>query len=261
MKEDYDGAEPTASSIAVMNVLVLSHLLEDGQWAERIERTLRLFGARLDQIGRAVPMMAAALSAYTAGMQQIMIVGDAGRDVLERAVAAKYRPFAIALSLTTDEQVALARLASWSVSMRPIDGRAAAYVCRHFSCERPVVRPRRVDPTPGAQCLDKVRLKPDRTYCEDPVNVSVDVWLRGQDFATTRKIEGVLREPPAWTDEDVRAVLHGMLLEMHRAKHPDPDDSVPSISLRGLSWIVNCYEEGGVVIAIEITMALPSLDL
>ena len=34
------------------------------QWTERIERTLRLFGARLEQIGRAVPMMAAALSTH-----------------------------------------------------------------------------------------------------------------------------------------------------------------------------------------------------
>jgi hypothetical protein len=84
------------------------------------------------------------------------------------------------------------------------------------------------------------------------LDVSVDVWLRGQDFATTRKIEGVIPETGAWTDEDVRTVLHGMLLAMHRLKHPD--DAECSIALRGLSWIVNPYEEGGVVIAIEITM-------
>ena len=29
MKEDYDGAEPTASSISVMNLLVLSHLIDN----------------------------------------------------------------------------------------------------------------------------------------------------------------------------------------------------------------------------------------
>ena len=84
------------------------------------------------------------------------------------------------------------------------------------------------------------------------MNVSVDVWLRGQDFATTKNIHGVLREPRAWTDDDVRTVLHGMLLEMHRLKHPG--ESETSIALRGLSWIVNSYEEGGVLIAIEITM-------
>ena len=54
------------------------------------------------------------------------------------------------------------------------------------------------------------------------------------------------------TMRNVRAMLEGMLLEMHRLKHPD-DVSRP-ITLRGLSWIVNPYEDGGVVVAIEITL-------
>lgn len=85
------------------------------------------------------------------------------------------------------------------------------------------------------------------------MNVHVDIWLRGQDTATTKQIEGVSREPRAWTDQDVRLVLEGMLQEMHRLKHPE-DAGAPPIALRGLSWIVNPYDEGGVVIAIEITM-------
>ena len=80
----------------------------------------------------------------------------------------------------------------------------------------------------------------------------VDIWLRGDHTATTRQIGGVIREPGAWIDDDVRAVLEGMLLEMHRLKHPD--DSQPYVALRGISWIVNPYEDGGVVIAIEITL-------
>jgi hypothetical protein len=83
------------------------------------------------------------------------------------------------------------------------------------------------------------------------MNVQVDVWLRGQDFATTKLIEGVAREPRAWIDDDVRTVLEGMLRSMHRLKHPGEEGP---IALRGLSWIVNPYEDGGVVIAIEITM-------
>jgi hypothetical protein len=84
------------------------------------------------------------------------------------------------------------------------------------------------------------------------MNVQVDVWLRGQDFATTRLIPGVTRDPASWTDEDVRTVLQGMLRAMHELKHPGEGNR--EIALRGLSWIVNPFEEGGVVIAIEITM-------
>jgi hypothetical protein len=84
------------------------------------------------------------------------------------------------------------------------------------------------------------------------VTIDVDIWLRGQDSATTRSIRGIEREPRAWTDDDVRAVLQGMLAEMQRAKHPAREET--HIALRGLSWIVNPFESGGVVIAIEITL-------
>jgi len=81
---------------------------------------------------------------------------------------------------------------------------------------------------------------------------SVDIWLRGEHTATTRSIAGIVREPAAWIDDDVKLMLEGMLLEMHRLKHPD--NTSPYVALRGISWIVNPYEDGGVVVAIEISL-------
>ena len=84
------------------------------------------------------------------------------------------------------------------------------------------------------------------------MTVSVDVWLRGTEHATTAHIEGLSREPAQWTDEDVKFVLEGMLRVMAQLKQPGT--APQTIALRGLSWIVNAYDEGGVVIAIEITL-------
>ncbi len=84
------------------------------------------------------------------------------------------------------------------------------------------------------------------------IRFPVDIWLRGEHSATTRHISGIDREPEAWTDDDVRAMLEGMLLEMHRLKHPDIAE--PYVALRSLSWIVNPYEDSGVVVAIEISL-------
>jgi hypothetical protein len=138
MKEDYDGAEPAASSVAVLNLLTLSHLVEDNEWAGRIERTLRLFGERLSQMGRAVPMMSAALSSYAAGMTLVCIVGERGAFALERAVVARYRPFTIAMALDDTRRTALARVMPVVGSMLPQDSAARAYVCRQFTCLPPV---------------------------------------------------------------------------------------------------------------------------
>jgi hypothetical protein len=86
------------------------------------------------------------------------------------------------------------------------------------------------------------------------MTVPLEICLKGDDFATTESIPGITREPRAWTDADVRLVLEGMLQAMHRRKHPKGPDQ--AVSLRGISWIVNQYEAGGVVIAIEITLGV-----
>ncbi|HZT77194.1 MAG TPA: thioredoxin domain-containing protein [Vicinamibacterales bacterium] len=138
MKEDYDGAEPTASSMSVLNLLVLSHLVEDAAWTERIDITLRYFGTRLEQIGRGVPMMAAALSAYTATLQQIVLVEGDGADALAGALASEYLPFAIVLRVVPARQRALAASLPFIAGMTPVGGAAAAYVCHHFTCRQPV---------------------------------------------------------------------------------------------------------------------------
>jgi uncharacterized protein YyaL (SSP411 family) len=89
-------------------------------------------------MGRAVPMMAAALSAYAAGLQQIVIVGRSGASELERATSTMYLPFATILGLSDEQRAALADMMPFVAAMRPVDGKAAAYVCRNFSCRPPV---------------------------------------------------------------------------------------------------------------------------
>lgn len=80
----------------------------------------------------------------------------------------------------------------------------------------------------------------------------IEIWLRGENHATTQVIAPVAHEPGAWTEGDVAAVLIGMLRAIDRAKNPDaPADR--AVGLRGFSWIVNPFESG-VVIAIEMTV-------
>jgi hypothetical protein len=85
------------------------------------------------------------------------------------------------------------------------------------------------------------------------MNIQLDIWLRGTHHATTYVITPVGREPRAWTDEDVQAVLVGMLRALGRANDPQGADERP-VALRGFSWIVNPFDEGGVVIALELSL-------
>jgi uncharacterized protein YyaL (SSP411 family) len=139
MKEDYDGAEPTASAVSVFNLLTLSHLIDNPDWTARIEKTFRYFGSRIEQMGRAVPMMASALATQMAGISQVVVVsGDGGQTGLGEVVAQTYLPFALTLNLSSERQAALAAALPFVAAMHPANGTPAAYVCRHFTCRAPV---------------------------------------------------------------------------------------------------------------------------
>jgi uncharacterized protein YyaL (SSP411 family) len=148
MKEDYDGAEPSPSSISVLNLLRLAHLTNDPGHIERIEKTLKMFGPRLGQLARAVPMTMAALSTYHAKSSQIVIVGPRGderTDLLLRAVESKYDPFSVVIPVEPGRaQEDVARLLPFVAPMSMRDGQPAAYVCRDFTCNAPVTDPKLV---------------------------------------------------------------------------------------------------------------------
>jgi uncharacterized protein YyaL (SSP411 family) len=147
LKEEYDGAEPSASSVSVFNLLALSHLgAMTGTASSRIERTFGLFAPRLKTMPRAVPMMSAALSAWHAGMSEVVIVGprdEAGTGDLLRAVEQSYQPFVtlVRVDPASGEASRLAAMLPWIGSYAKRGGRPAAYVCRDFACDAPTTDP------------------------------------------------------------------------------------------------------------------------
>jgi uncharacterized protein YyaL (SSP411 family) len=163
LKEEYDGAEPAASSVAVLNLLTLAHLISTpntptpnsqdlgvgelgvgSSYADRVEAAFGAFGASASMRGRAVPMMLAALSTYHAGMPQIVIAGEAAAAdtrALTDVVRSRYRPTAVVVPIRDAHRPALARLLPWTEALIRRDARATAYVCRDFACQMPTTSP------------------------------------------------------------------------------------------------------------------------
>jgi uncharacterized protein YyaL (SSP411 family) len=144
LKEEYDGAEPAASSVSALNLLALAHLTGAEGFSGKAEQVIGSFGARLVSMSRGVPMMLAALSTYHAGMPQIVIVGRAEEDdtrALIDAVRSRYRPTAVTVRVDPARQADLSRVLPWIGAMGMRDGRATAYVCREFACRAPTTDP------------------------------------------------------------------------------------------------------------------------
>jgi uncharacterized protein YyaL (SSP411 family) len=140
LKEDYDGAEPSATSVSVLNLLTLSHLTGDAGFDQSIERALGMFASRIEQGARMVPMMMAALSAHHAGISQVVVAGDPASPAtgaLRETISRRYSPFAVTIPLVPEHAAAITRLLPWTDAMTRVLETPAAYVCRNFACLTP----------------------------------------------------------------------------------------------------------------------------
>ncbi len=148
LKDDYDGAEPAPSSVATLNLLRLSQLAPEGPWKEEAGKSLQAFAARLEQVPTAMPQMLAALDFHLEKPLQILIAGDAdspdtkaiAREIHRRFIPAK----AIFLADGGPAQKRLSPGLEILSSLKKIDGKATAYICRDYVCQLPSNDPAKV---------------------------------------------------------------------------------------------------------------------
>ena len=144
-REQYDGAEPSATSVAAMNLQTLAALTGEASYGARAAAAIASMRDRLDREGRAVPLMAVALQQWLHPPAQVVVVGPPDRDdtrALWTRVHGRYRPWTVTLPVVPgDSQRALSEVLPWLGAMTMSEGRATAYVCHHCACEAPVTDP------------------------------------------------------------------------------------------------------------------------
>ncbi|MBG6098007.1 thioredoxin domain-containing protein [Nocardioides luteus] len=128
-----DNASPGGTS-AMVHALVTAHALTgEGRYRTAAEEALGATSTLMTKAPRFAGWSLAAAAAMADGPLEIAVVGPPGpdRDALE--AAARRKPGAVVV--VADEAREDIPLLS---SRTPVDGKAAAYVCRGFVCERPV---------------------------------------------------------------------------------------------------------------------------
>ncbi len=76
LKEDYDGAEPSGNSVAVFALLRLGKITGRKEFSDAAEKTLRLFGGRLQDFPQSLPFMLCALDFALQEPRRVAITGD-----------------------------------------------------------------------------------------------------------------------------------------------------------------------------------------
>jgi uncharacterized protein YyaL (SSP411 family) len=138
MKEDYDGAEPSGNSVALLNLLRLAQLTDRDDFRGAAERLLAAFAPRLSAVPVALPYMLAACEFRAGHPRQIVLVGEDPHP-LSRALNQRFVPFKVVHGVTSDD--ARRQLAAWVPAIADMTGLehgVTAYVCRNYTCQLPV---------------------------------------------------------------------------------------------------------------------------
>ena len=142
MKDDNDGAEPAASSIAALNLLRLSQIYDDPKLAECAKKTIDAFATILLQFPSGMPQMLVAVENSLGKPRQIVIAGKKDLSETKALLKEVHRHFLpntiVILADANEGQKYLDERNEAVRAMSLVEGKPAVYVCENFTCKAPV---------------------------------------------------------------------------------------------------------------------------
>ena len=132
-KDIDDSPIPAGSSAAAFGLLRLARLTGEARYEDAALGHIRLLHVIAPQHAAGFGHLLAATDFLLAEVREVALVGD-DRAPLERVVRETFRPHVVLAGGPADGVPLLE-------GREPVDGRAAAYVCERFACQRPVTEP------------------------------------------------------------------------------------------------------------------------
>jgi len=138
-KEIYDGAIPSGNSIMILNLLRMSKITANLNYEEKAELINKAFSSI---ISRSPSGFSQALSGYDFALGpsfEIVISSneyDYYANMMVKEIRKNYLPAKVVLLKTASNN--LGKIAPYVSGQNPINGKAAVYLCRNFSCNYPI---------------------------------------------------------------------------------------------------------------------------
>jgi len=136
-KELYDGAIPSANSVALFNLVFLSRLTGDPQWENRVQAQIRAFAGTVESQPQAFTYFLCALDFALRPGQEIIIAGEPQATDTRQLLSAlnlNFTPNKVAIVKSDTNAERLAKFAGYTDGLQVIEGQATAHVCRNGSC-------------------------------------------------------------------------------------------------------------------------------
>jgi len=136
-KDLYDGAIPSANSVALSNLVTLSRLTGDSMWDDRAQAQIRAFSGTLKSQPQAFTYFLCALDFAMRPGQEVIIAGEPQAKETRQLLAAlnlDFAPNKVAMVKSDQNAAQLARFAGYTDGLQVIAGKATAHVCRNGAC-------------------------------------------------------------------------------------------------------------------------------
>ncbi|HEX8749200.1 MAG TPA: thioredoxin domain-containing protein [Pyrinomonadaceae bacterium] len=142
-KDYFDNATPSGNSVAADVLLRLGVLTGREDYTRKAVTIFRLMRDTVERYPSAFGRLLCAMDFYLSSPKEIAVIGAAdttGTRALLREIWSRYLPNkVVALSGEQDERAA--ELVPLLRERTALEGRATAYVCEHYACQRPVNSP------------------------------------------------------------------------------------------------------------------------
>jgi uncharacterized protein YyaL (SSP411 family) len=136
-----DGAIPSGNSVAMLNLLRLSHLTGELEWEEKAWELAKASGARAEGQTLGYTMLLSSLDYGLGPAIQIALAGereDEGTAKMLKAIRERFLPSKSVLLACGEDTLEKAEFAR---GLKKIEGRSAAYICTGKTCRPPVTSP------------------------------------------------------------------------------------------------------------------------
>ena len=138
-KESYDGATPSANSVAANNFIRLARLTGAHDLEEKAIQIINSFPSSIMNYPAGFSHMLNAVMMLENEGHEVIVTGDmdVGADKLIDVLCQGFRPFTVTMHYHRNASK-LIDLAPFLENYDTVDGRASAYVCKNHTCSQPV---------------------------------------------------------------------------------------------------------------------------
>lgn len=138
-KKLYGGAIPSGNAVSVGNLARLYRMTGQPAFGARVDELIRAFSGEIGQNSMVYPLVMTWLDFHLEPGHEIVISAPTLEQAKPMITALRkgFRPGQVVLVRTDENADALTRVAAFTETQSPVEGKATAYVCRSFACKLP----------------------------------------------------------------------------------------------------------------------------